>query len=226
MEKNAKWTKPKGVIAVDVELETNPTMLASEYTPDSLRSTEYFKKGTEPTEVSNRFSQLPNPKNLTYTASGNQIRLSWSEIDTPEAIDKEYLQGYFNTNFKRWATKYYQKRLDYNEEYIGTVEYEILVKNSDGSTTSLGRTTANNYTVSLNNVQSATYIVKSRYSKFGANASSGAQINVKISYVEPTPIVPDNDNGEGNNGNGNNNGGTVTEIPPIPIDPDPTVSGE
>ena len=224
MEKNAKWTKPKGVIAVDIEKETNPTVLASEYTPDNLRSTEYFKKGTEPTDVSTRFSQLPNPRNLTYTTNGNQIRLSWSEIDTPEAIDREYLQGYFNTNFKRWAAKYYQKRLDYNDQNIGTVEYEILVKNSDGSATSLGRTTANNFTVNLNNVQSATYIVKSRYSKFGANASSGTQINVKISYVEPEPIESENDD-EGNNDN-NNNTGPITEIPPIPIDPDPNLASE
>ena len=215
-EKNSKWTKPKGVVAVDIERETNPVLLASEYTPDSLRTTEYYKKGTEPTEVSSRFSQLPNPKNLTYTSMDNQIHLSWSEIDTPEAIDKEFLQGYFNNNFKRWATKYYQKRIDYNDQYIGVVEYEIYVKNSDGSATCLGRTTANNFTVTLTNAQSATYIVKSRYSKFAANASSGAQINVKISTVVPT--IPDETEDENDpEGEGNNEEQPVT--PPIVVDP-------
>ena len=146
----------------------------------------------------------------------NQIHLSWSEIDTPEAIDKEFLQGYFNNNFKRWATKYYQKRVDYNDQYIGVVEYEIYVKNSDGSATCLGRTTANNFTVTLTNAQSATYIVKSKYSKFAANASSGAQINVKISTVVPT--IPDETEDENDpEGEGNNEEQPVT--PPIVVDP-------
>ncbi len=212
MEKNSRWTKPNGVVAVDVEHETNPVLLASEYTPDNLRSTEYFKKGTEPTDVSTRFSQLANPRNLTYTSVGNQIKLTWSEIDTPEAIDKEYLQGYFNNNFKRWATKYYQKRLDYNDNYIGTLEYEIYIKNSDGTLTSLGRTTANNYTVTLTNAQSATYIVKSKYSKFGANASSGAQINVKLTSIVQ---IPDNED---------NNESTPGDNQPTPLEPDPNVA--
>lgn len=213
-EKNARWTKPKGVVAVDIELETNPTLLASEYTPDNLRSTEYFKKGTEPTEVSSRFAQLPNPGNLTYTSVGNQIRLSWSEIDTPEAIDKEYLQGYFNTNYKRWATKYYQRRLDYNDSYIGILEYEVYVKNSDGSMTSLGRTTSNNFTVTLTNAQSATYVVKSEYSKFPANSSSGAQINVKINSVVQVPEEPKEPEEP------------APTDPGIPISPDPNVTVE
>jgi len=189
VKSGTSWTQPKGVVAVDVELETNPTTLASAYTPDSLRSTEYFKKGTEPTEVSTRFAQLSNPSNLTYTSIGNQITLSWSPIATPDAINTTYLQDYFEKGYARWATKYYQNRLDYNANYIGTVQYDVLIKNSDGTTSLVGSTPGTTYTVTLTNATSATYVVRSRYSIFGANASNGVEVNVKINSVVQ---VPDN----------------------------------
>lgn len=43
---------PSSVVAVTVEKETWPAELPSEYTPDNMKMTEYFKKGTQPTEVS------------------------------------------------------------------------------------------------------------------------------------------------------------------------------
>lgn len=186
-EPNARFTQPKGVVAVDIELETNPVMLASDYTPDNLRSTEYFKKGSEPTEVSYRFKQLENVKNLTYSNVGNQIQLSWDEISEPDAINEEFLQDYFQKGFTRWATKYYQQRLDYNEKNIGILEYEIFLKKNDGTLESLGMTTANNFTTTLTNSTSATYVVKSTYSRFSANASSGTEINVKLTSLVQVP---------------------------------------
>lgn len=197
MEKNSKWEKPSGVVSVDVELETSPTMLASANTPDSLRSTEYFKKGTEPTEVSPRFSQLGNPSNLTYTSVGNQIQLSWNGIDTPDAIDSNYLQGYFKSGgYKPWSSKYLQRRLGYNANYIGSLQYEILIKNPDGSLSSLGMTSGTNYTTTLTNATSATYVVRSRYSIYGGCSSSGIEIPVKISAVVQ---VPETDTSTNNN---------------------------
>lgn len=194
MDKNSRWEQPSGVVAVDIELGSSPTMLASSYTPDSQRSTEYFRKGTEPTEVSTRFSQLSNVSNLTYTNIGNQIQLSWTPISTPEAINETYLQNYFSEGYGTFATKYYQNRLNYNNEYIGTVLYEIFIKNSDGSLTSLGTTSANNFTVNLYNATSATYVVKSRYSIFSLNASNGTEINVKINSVIQLPGDDDDEN--------------------------------
>jgi methionine synthase II (cobalamin-independent) len=43
------------------------TTLASDYTPENLKSVELFKKGTVPGEVSTRFSQLENPTNVKAT---------------------------------------------------------------------------------------------------------------------------------------------------------------
>lgn len=202
MEKNARWTRPSGVTTVDIELETNPTQLASEFTPDNLRSTEVFKKGTEPTEVSQRFARLNNVSNLTYTTVGNQIQLSWNPINTPWAIDEGSLQSYFNENFTRWADKYYQKRLAYNQSYIGSLIYEIFLKGPDGTLTSLGTTSNNSFNTSIVNATSATFVVKSSYSIFRANASTGSEINVKIDPTFPsTPQEPENPPITGEEGN-------------------------
>lgn len=182
---NSRWTKPKGVISVDIELETNPVQLASDYTPDNLRSTEYFKKGTEPTEVSPRFAQLENVTNLTYTTVGNEVKLSWSPIDTPDAIDETYLLNYFETEFTKWAEKYYTKRLEYNTANVGDLQYEIFVKTSDGALVSIGATTSNSFNTTVVNSSSATFVVKSTYSIFKNNASSGSEITVKINSIIP-----------------------------------------
>lgn len=205
--KGSKWTKPKGVVAVDIELETNPVQLASEFTPDNMRSTEYFRKGTEPTEVSTRFMQLSNVSNLTYTSVGNQVQLSWTPIDTPDAIDDTYLLNYYNESFPKWSEKYYNKRLEYNAEKIGVLTYHIYVKNDDGTLSYLDMTTASTYTTTLTNSTTATFVVKSAYSIFKDNASSGREITVKIT-PSFTPIEPNDGNGEGNTENDVENNNT------------------
>lgn len=201
MEKNARWDRPSGVTSVDIELETNPVQLASEFTPSNLRSTELFKKGTEPTDVSTRFARLSNVSNLSYTTVGNQIQLSWSPIETPDAIDEGYLQAYFNENFSRWADKYYQRRLQYNQSNIGTVVYEVFMKGADGSLASLGTTSATTFNTSLTNATSATFVVKSTYTIFKSNASSGSEITVNVTptftpSTPDTPTEPDDNDGE------------------------------
>ena len=52
-------------VTVEIEKETFPPQLASEFTPESLRTTEVFKKGTEPTEISPTYIKLSNVTNLT-----------------------------------------------------------------------------------------------------------------------------------------------------------------
>lgn len=210
MEKNSRWSQPSGVTTVDIELETNPVQLASPNTPDSLRSTEYFKKGTEPTEVSPRFATLENVTGLKATTIGNQIQLSWNPIDTPAAIDTEYLQNYFKNGYARWADKYYERRLSYNASYIGDLMYDIYIKGSSGNLIYIGTTSSNNYTTTLTNATDATYVVKSTYSIFKASASSGAEVSVKVTpsftpSESDTVGTSDNDDETGNDTNDNTN---------------------
>ena len=116
---NQKFTVPSGIVTVEIEKETFPTQLASEYTPDNLRSTEVFKEGTEPTDTSTRFSKLEAPTNGDYSYDGTTLKLSWSAIKTPDAINTDYLQNYFNTYYVNHASKYYEQRLSYNNSNSG-----------------------------------------------------------------------------------------------------------
>lgn len=179
----SKFEQPSGVVSATIELGTYPLQLASEYTPSNLRSTELFKAGYEPTEVSTRFSALENPTNGTSTYDGSTIRISWDAIDTPDAIDPNYLEqyfnGYFSNYYSQYAQQYYQARIDYNNSYIGTVGYQVYLQDASGNLISLGYTTNNYFTYSATPGTTYTFVIKSAYSIFKDNMSSGLTINVK-----------------------------------------------
>lgn len=178
-KKNSKFTKPSGVISAKYEIETNPAQLPSEYTPSSLISTELFKKGTEPSEISDRFSQLSNPTNGTAEVSNNQINISWDAVKTPNAISSTYLQNYFSENYGQFASTYLNKRNSYNASNIGTLGYQVYLETENGLQ-SLGYT-SNTYFV-YNAPTSGTYnfVIKTAYSIFKANMSSGLSISTTI----------------------------------------------
>ncbi len=194
--KNKTFTKPSGIVEVEVEKETIPTMLASEYTPSDLRMTEIFKEGTEPTEISSRFDKLKSPTNGSYTNNGTQIKLKWTGISTPDAISTSYLQEYFNKYFDTSASKYYEQRIAYNNSYIGSLGYNIYQKTNDGKLTYLGRTDNTTFTVTNISTSTTAYVIKSAYSLFSANMSDGLEIKVNTSIdsnVEDI-VVPNTDN--------------------------------
>src|SRR5574344_119736 len=169
---NSKWVQPSSVVSATVELETIPLQLASDYTPDALKSVEYFKKGTVPSDTSIRFSQLENPTNVKATANGTGADITWTGISTPDAISTTYLEKYFKDNYKTFADKYYQRRLEYNASYIGTNGYEVYITNN-GTTTDLGFTTANSFHYNGTVTDSTSFTIKSAYSIFKANMSTG-----------------------------------------------------
>ena len=68
-----------------------------------------FISGTEPSEVSNRFSQLENPTNLTATKGIGNITLSWTSPGVPDAVDNIYLTNYFTKGYTEWAENYLNK---------------------------------------------------------------------------------------------------------------------
>lgn len=185
---NSKFSEPSGVISAKYEIETNPAQLPSDYTPSKLISTELFKKGTEPSEVSDRFDQLQNPTNGRADVIGNEINLSWNGIATPNAIDNTYLESYFQEYYGNFAKTYLNKRLKYNEENIGTIVYDIYLKNETGL--QKVATTANtNFNYHATTSGTYTFVIKSAYSKFNANASSGTEVTVSI-VVEGNPETP------------------------------------
>ncbi|HOO67866.1 MAG TPA: transglycosylase domain-containing protein, partial [Bacilli bacterium] len=89
------FSMPKSVTAVNVELGTIPAMLPSENTPEDQISLEYFKAGTEPTEVSPRYQTLSNPNNLNVSVSNNVATLSWDAVDVPNYFTEQYMNTYY-----------------------------------------------------------------------------------------------------------------------------------
>lgn len=175
--KDQKFSEPSGITAVEIEKETIPIQLASPYTPNDLRATEIFKEGTEPTDESIRFAKLKAPTSGKYTFDGKTIRLSWSSIPTPDAINPTWLTEYFNKGYAINPAKYYNNRINYNNLYVGSLGYNIYQKNKDGTLTYIGRTEESNFTINNPIGGNTTYVVKSAYSMFSANMSDGLEIN-------------------------------------------------
>ncbi len=210
--KNKTFSKPSGIIQVEVERETIPTALPSDYTPSNLRMIEIFKEGTEPTENSSRFEKLSAPTNGSGTNDGAQIKLKWNGIATPDAVNTSYLQEYFNKYFDRSASRYYEIRVAYNNNYVGSLGYNIYEQNSDGSLTYLGRTGDTSYSVPNPSKGNVTYVIKSAYSLFSANMSDGLQIKVNTgmdsnveNIIKPGQDDSNNSSNNTNNDNSSNN---------------------
>lgn len=191
---NSRFTKPSGVVSSKVELETFPAQLPSAYTPSNLIATELFKKGTEPSEISERFNTLSNPTGLTSTTSNGSITLSWNEVQTPDAIDELYLKDYYDKNWGQFSSKYYPKRIDYNNNTIGTLGYKVYLNTANGLV-NLGYTydTYFNYKPTADGTY--TFTVQTSYSIFTANASTGSQISVKYKN-SIFPFIEDEDEDE------------------------------
>ena len=102
---NAVWNKtgkgfdvPNSVGKICVEKGSNPPSLPSAYTPADQITCEYFKKGTEPTEVSTAYQKLDTVSNLrvTYDEKNETVKITWSRIETPNAANEDY--GSFGYN--------------------------------------------------------------------------------------------------------------------------------
>ena len=190
----ARFTRPSGIITSQFEKDTNPIQLPSAYTPGNLIETGTFKKGTEPTEESTRFSQLSNPSKGTAKLDGDSIEVSWNGIRTPDAISESYLNSYFNEYYGQFASKYLQERIDYNNANVGKLGYEVYLSTPSGLQ-DLGWTENSYFNYKPTTSGSYTFVVKSTYSIFKANMSSGITTNT-ISYTskdEPKEVeVKDN----------------------------------
>ena len=108
------WEMPSSVVAVTVEKETWPAKLPSEYTPDDMKITEYFKKGTQPTEISERYAKLPDVTNLKSSKTIGGYKLTWN-WKKPDVLDDSYLSKYFSQSvFGKQSGSYLQSRINYN----------------------------------------------------------------------------------------------------------------
>ncbi len=193
-KKGQSFKVPNSISKFNIELETFPAQLCSEYTPSNMCIEEYFVNGAEPTDVSKRFSKLDTPTNGKASFNGNTITLTWDAINTPDAISTSYLTEHFNTYYGDYADKYYNTRINYNNSNIGTLGYQIYLKNSDGTEKYLGYTSSPTFTYTASS-GNYTFIVKSAYSIFKNNMSDGLTISSQANIQSPIEDIIGNNTG-------------------------------
>lgn len=180
-KKGSNWSRPSGVVEVTVEQETWPAKLPSAYTPADLKVTELFKKGSEPTEVSERFSKLERVTNLKGTVSGNKLTLSWTAIKTPKALDPSWINNSLKSIYSNIGAGV-GARNNYNASHIGNVVYEVYAK-KNGKLSLIKTTTDHKVSIDINTTSADTYVVKTSYSIFKATTSDGVETKISMSGV-------------------------------------------
>ncbi len=189
------WTMPSSVVAVNVEKESWPAKLPSEYTPSDMITTAYFKKGTQPTEVSDRYAKFDKVTNLKSTKSTNGYELTWN-WKKPNVLDEAYLSKYFgNAVFGHSSVHFLNQRLDYNKNTLGGNGFGIYTKASDGTLKLLDFVTDNKYLFVPTAAGKTTLVVKAEYKNFKNNASDGVEIVIESdgSFVQDDIEVTLND---------------------------------
>lgn len=192
LKPNSVWEKPTTVVTAEVEIGTDPLELASPATPENLRSTEMFKKGSAPTETSTTFSTLDNVTNLNYTSTDSGITITWKGIATPKALDSAFLSEKFANNvYKYWGDKYLNYTISRNNEILGNVGYAIYLNG-----TYLTTTTDTKYTYNGIILDKAQITVKTTYTNYNGCDSDGVSIEVKPTNNVPTETTtqPANNN--------------------------------
>lgn len=195
-----EFTKPSSVVGLEVEKNTAEVKLASEFTPSNLKTTEYFKVGTEPTEVSNRFAKLTNVTNASISEADSLISINWSGIATPMELDRDALTTEFSKVFSNTSNLevFVENRIKENNELLGQIEYEVYLKDSSGNYQLIGTTVDNSfqYKATGSNNGNLSFKIKTTYSNFKSNASDGADIDINISNV--SSLITSNINGKEN----------------------------
>lgn len=194
------FTAPSSVTEVQIEKNNAELKLPSEYTPENMITTEYFKVGTEPTEVSTRFSQLANVTSVNLHEENGTLYLNWDAVPLSNEFNEEYLTAEFSKIFtdETQLEKFVKERLDENNTLLGSIEYEIYLKNAEGSLNLIGTTLQNSFEYKPSTLTNGTitFIIKTTYSNFKANASSGAEAGININNV--TSTITSNINGQSN----------------------------
>ncbi len=190
-KRNSKFTRPSGIVSSKYEKESIPTELPSSYTPAELIGTELFKKGTEPSVISNRFEQLGNPSNVSASEAGGSVTITWGAAAMPEVADSEYLKNYFiNAYGKDNYKTFYDRRINYNNSSIGNIGYQIYMTSSEGQVSDIGFTDGTVYTYNPPTNGNYNFTVRTAYSIYKANQSSGVSVNVSVTGRQDSNVEP------------------------------------
>lgn len=147
---------PASIKAVEVVKNSIPLKLASKNTPDEMKVVGYFKKGTEPTEVTADYDTLPSVSNIKSKVNANTVELSWNGLSAEDMLN-------ITTN-----------------ESFGTLGYDIYIKDGQNAKeVYVGTTTQNTYTHKTT-YENPIYVIYTAYSNYKANKSKGISHKVTI----------------------------------------------
>jgi len=191
-----EFSVPDTVVQSTVEFGTWPAQLPSEYTPSELIVTEYFKKGTQPTETSQRFTKFSNVSNLeTEKISNNTVEITW-DYKMPEIFTETYLKKYFSQNvFGNGSDGFINQRLS----YYGGVGFGIYIEDEDGNQERIDFTTDTKYKYTNTSNKDVYLVVKVQYKDYAGNASDGIASRVLVKGKGNSNNNNTDDNDENNN---------------------------
>lgn len=175
------FKKTDGVVEVTVENYTYPAKLPSKNTPNDLKITELFKKGTEPTEVSKRFDTLDNVKNVKSSLNGNTVTLTWDKV-VPATQDTSWVSKLFSDS--GYANSFIGQLNTYNTQKVGTFGYNVYAKDSSGNLRLIDFVTENKISFKVSSSDPTTYVVKTSYSILKSCESSGVEVKVNLDFVK------------------------------------------
>lgn len=182
-KETAKFKRPNSVIEATIEVGSSPLRLASDWTPDELKQTELFVRGSEPTQVSETYEQI--------------------EIEAPSKLKADYSEG-DQTATLSWDHKKPKRGKD-----DVSVSFEVSVSVDGAGATVLQTTDQKGLIVQgIEPGKSYTFIVVAIADEVRSEPAS-ATLEIQAEEVEPEPEPeeenPDDEN-SGNEGNGNGNG--------------------
>lgn len=189
----SSFSKPSGVVEIEVETDCAEAMLPSEFTPSQFRKTELFIKGSEPTTTSSRFEKLKDVNNLKATTDKNKVTITWDKVNTPEVNTENYLKQQFSNLFENenYLNSFVNNRINYNKNYIGEIGYNVYLKDDKGNLKLLDYVTTNKYETTFDVTGDYTFIIKTAYSIFKQNMSDGKSIKVSVEIESPIVPTPD-----------------------------------
>ena len=189
----SRFARPDTIVSSKYEKESVPTELPSDFTPAELIGTDLFKKGTEPSQISTRFAQLNNPSGVSGNENNGVVTLKWNAIEVPNAINRTYLQNYFKEAYGAHAETFLKRRISYNDSSIGVIGYQIYLRTANGDQ-DLGFTPNTSFSYNMAKNGQYTFVVRSAYSIYKANQSSGIEFTTTVTGAaepDPEPEEPD-----------------------------------
>ena len=185
---DAKIERPDSIVEVTVERYCATPLLPSDNTPDNMKTTELFKKSSQPTEVSARYATLSDVTNVKASVSGNKATISWKGISTPQALSSGYWKPFVEKAFNVASDQntYLNYIMGVNNTQLGNLVYKVYLKTSSGERL-LTTTSDTSATVNIT-TDSPTFIVRAGYSNYGGSDSKGVETKVDYDYADASDV--------------------------------------